>query len=559
MIRYRYRRITLFFGRILLGFIVWDLIFPKIGFRRWARRTRPRRLKQSAAAFRNLAVEMGGVLIKVGQFLSSRVDILPKEFTDELAGLQDEVPPEDYAKIRLVAEAEFGKPLPEKYFRFEDIPLAAASLGQVHRAQIMVRNRVSGELEPVNVVVKVQRPDIEKIIDTDMAALRTVGEWLRRYRPLNRRVDIRVLLEEFNRILYEEIDYLAEGRNAETFAANFKGDLGVRVPYVVWTHTTKRVLTLENVWAIKITDYEALENAGIDRAEVASKLLDVYLKQIFVDRFFHADPHPGNLFILPLGQSFMGGSRRPWKLTFVDFGMVGRVPEDTRDGLRELLIAVGTKDTARMVKAYQMLGVLLPNANLELIAKAEERAFEQYWGMSMSELRNISTEEMRSFASEFRELIYTMPFQVPQDFIFLGRTVGILGGMCTGLDPDFNLWEHIAPYAERIIAQEATAGAEIWIEEAKTLFGAMLSLPLKMESALSKIERGEVAIKAPDIEQQVAGLNNAIRQVVMGIIFAALLLGGIQLRIAEDDLLGNVLLVAAGLSLGWLFIQGMRR
>jgi predicted unusual protein kinase regulating ubiquinone biosynthesis (AarF/ABC1/UbiB family) len=239
--------------------------------------------------------------------------------------------------------------------------------------------------------------------------------------------------------------------------------------------------------------------------------------------------------------------------------MVGRVPEDTRDGLRELLIAVGTKDTARMVKAYQMLGVLLPNANLELIAKAEERAFEQYWGMSMSELRNISTEEMRSFASEFRELIYTMPFQVPQDFIFLGRTVGILGGMCTGLDPDFNLWEHIAPYAERIIAQEATAGAEIWIEEAKTLFGAMLSLPLKMESALSKIERGEVAIKAPDIEQQVAGLNNAIRQVVMGIVFAALLLGGIQLRIAEDDLLGNVLLVAAGLSLGWLFIQGMRR
>jgi predicted unusual protein kinase regulating ubiquinone biosynthesis (AarF/ABC1/UbiB family) len=335
--------------------------------------------------------------------------------------------------------------------------------------------------------------------------------------------------------------------------------MGVRVPYVVWTHTTKRVLTLENVWAIKITDYEALENAGIDRAEVASKLLDVYLKQIFVDRFFHADPHPGNLFILPLGQSFMGGSRRPWKLTFVDFGMVGRVPEDTRDGLRELLIAVGTKDTARMVKAYQMFGVLLPNANLELIAKAEERAFEQYWGMSMSELRNISTEEMRSFASEFRELIYTMPFQVPQDFIFLGRTVGILGGMCTGLDPDFNLWEHIAPYAERIIAQEATAGAEIWIEEAKTLFGAMLSLPLKMESALSKIERGEVAIKAPDIEQQVAGLNNAIRQVVMGIVFAALLLGGIQLRIAEDDLLGNVLLVAAGLSLGWLFIQGMRR
>ncbi|MGD9092808.1 MAG: AarF/UbiB family protein, partial [Anaerolineales bacterium] len=458
-----------------MGFVVWDLIFPKIGLRKWARRTRPDRLKRSAIAFRNLAVEMGGVLIKVGQFLSSRVDILPQEFTDELAGLQDEVPPEDYAKIRSVAEAEFGKPLREKYFRFEDKPLAAASLGQVHRAQIKVRSNVTGELETVNVVVKVQRPDIEKIINTDMAALRTVGDWLRRYRPINRRVDVRVLLGEFDRILHEEIDYLAEGRNAETFSTNFSGDASVRVPYVVWTHTTKRVLTLENVWAIKITDYESLEKAGIDRAEVASKLFDVYLKQIFDDRFFHADPHPGNLFILPLGKTVVDGRRRNWKLTFVDFGMVGRIPEDTRDGLRELVIAVGTKDTARMVKAYQMLGVLLPDANLELIAKAEERAFERFWGKSMRELRDISTEEMREFTSEFRELIYTMPFQIPQDFIFLGRAVGILGGMCTGLDPEFNVWQHISPYAEKVIAEEATAGAEIWIEEAKTFLGALLS------------------------------------------------------------------------------------
>jgi predicted unusual protein kinase regulating ubiquinone biosynthesis (AarF/ABC1/UbiB family) len=559
MIRHRYRRITLFFGRILLGFVVWDLIFPKIGLRKWARRTRPDRLKRSAIAFRNLAVEMGGVLIKVGQFLSSRVDILPQEFTDELAGLQDEVPPEDYAKIRSVAEAEFGKPLREKYFRFEDKPLAAASLGQVHRAQIKVRSNVTGELETVNVVVKVQRPDIEKIINTDMAALRTVGDWLRRYRPINRRVDVRVLLGEFDRILHEEIDYLAEGRNAETFSTNFSGDASVRVPYVVWTHTTKRVLTLENVWAIKITDYESLEKAGIDRAEVASKLFDVYLKQIFDDRFFHADPHPGNLFILPLGKTVVDGRRRNWKLTFVDFGMVGRIPEDTRDGLRELVIAVGTKDTARMVKAYQMLGVLLPDANLELIAKAEERAFERFWGKSMRELRDISTEEMREFTSEFRELIYTMPFQIPQDFIFLGRAVGILGGMCTGLDPEFNVWQHISPYAEKVIAEEATAGAEIWIEEAKTFLGALLSLPLKMESTLNKIDRGEIAIKAPEIEQQVSGINRAIRQVVVGIVFAALLLGGIQLRIATDALLGDILLVGAGLSLVWLVIQGTKK
>lgn len=558
MIRRRYRRITLFFGRILLGFVIWDLIFPKIGLRSWARRTRPDRLKRSAAAFRNLAVEMGGVLIKVGQFLSSRVDILPKEFTDELAGLQDEVPPENFTKIRAVAEAEFGKPLWDKYFRFEEKPLAAASLGQVHRAQIKARNKLSGELENVEVVVKIQRPEIEKIIDTDMAALRTVGEWLRKYRPINRRVDVRLLMNEFDRILHEEIDYLAEGRNAVTFSENFKGDGRVRVPFVVWTHTTMRVLTLENVWAIKITDYKALEEEGISRKEVASRLFDVYLKQIFDDRFFHADPHPGNLFILPLGENNHDGKRRPWRLTFVDFGMVGRVPEQTRDGLRELLIAVGTKDTARMVKAYQMLGILLPHANLELIARAEEKAFDQFWGKSMSELGQISTQEIREFTSEFRELIYTMPFQIPQDFIFLGRAVGILSGMCTGLDPEFNVWDHISPYAERIIAQEASVGAEIWLEEAKNLLGAILSLPGKMELTLSRVNRGEIAIKAPEIEQHVSGINRSIRQVLFGIIFAALLLGGIQLRNADDAVLGNALLIGAALILGWLVVQNIR-
>lgn len=558
MIRRRYRRITLFFGRILLGFVIWDLIFPKIGLRSWARRTRPDRLKRSAAAFRNLAVEMGGVLIKVGQFLSSRVDILPKEFTDELAGLQDEVPPENFTKIRAVAEAEFGKPLRDKYFRFEEKPLAAASLGQVHRAQIKARNKLSGELENVEVVVKIQRPEIEKIIDTDMAALRTVGEWLRKYRPINRRVDVRLLMNEFDRILHEEIDYLAEGRNAVTFSENFKGDGRVRVPFVVWTHTTMRVLTLENVWAIKITDYKALEEEGISRKEVASRLFDVYLKQIFDDRFFHADPHPGNLFILPLGENNHDGKRRPWRLTFVDFGMVGRVPEQTRDGLRELLIAVGTKDTARMVKAYQMLGILLPHANLELIARAEEKAFDQFWGKSMSELGQISTQEIREFTSEFRELIYTMPFQIPQDFIFLGRAVGILSGMCTGLDPEFNVWDHISPYAERIIAQEASVGAEIWLEEAKNLLGAILSLPGKMELTLSRVNRGEIAIKAPEIEQHVSGINRSIRQVLFGIIFAALLLGGIQLRNADDAVLGNALLIGAALILGWLVVQNIR-
>ena len=301
MIRHRYRRIIFFSARTLIGFIYWDLFLPWMGLRGWSRRTRVVRIRRSAVAFRKLAVQMGGVLIKVGQFLSTRVDVLPKEFTDELKGLQDEVPAERFADIRKIAELEYGCRLEEKFEYFNPQPLAAASLGQVHQARIRqdgAQNTVAQNgCNVTDVVVKIQRPNIQQIIDTDLAALRTVGEWLRRYPPIRRRADVPALIAEFAGILAEEVDYLAEGRNAELFAENFRGNPGIRVPCVIWSHTTKRALTLENVLAIKITDYEAISNSGISRAKVASRLLDTYMKQIFEDGFFHADPHPGNLFV----------------------------------------------------------------------------------------------------------------------------------------------------------------------------------------------------------------------------------------------------------------------
>ena len=175
-------------------------------------------------------------------------------------------------------------------------------------------------------MVKVQRPNIENIIATDLAALRTVGRWLNYYPPIRKRANVPALLEEFTRTLYEEIDYLAEGRNAETFAANFKDHPGVLVPKVIWTHTAQRVLSLEDVQGIKITDYEAISAAGISRTEVASRLLDTYLQQIFQDGFFHADPHPGNLFVRVNPADGTRLEKKPeWRLTFVDFGMVGRI------------------------------------------------------------------------------------------------------------------------------------------------------------------------------------------------------------------------------------------
>lgn len=558
MIRNRYRRIVLFFARLLLGFAFWDLLLPRLWLANWARRTRPQRLRRAAVAYRALAVQMGGVLIKVGQFLSARVDVLPREVTDELAGLQDEVPAEDFKDIRRAAEAEYGLPLEQKFAFFDEIPLAAASLGQVHRARLPGAP-TSPQDSSLEVVVKIQRPNIEQLIATDLAALDTVGGWLQRYRPISRRANVPALLEEFSRILFEEIDYLAEGHNAETFAENFSANPTVRVPAVVWSHTTRRALTLQNVLGIKITEYETISQAGIDRREVASRLLDTYLKQIFEDGFFHADPHPGNLFVQPLPPGGGEAAPLPWRLTFVDFGMVGHVPKNTRDGLREMLIGVGTQDAARVVRSYEMLGVLLPGADLTLLEKAEARLFERFWGKNMTELTHVDPQEVRQFMSEFRDLLFDLPFQVPQDFIFLARAVGILSGMCTGLDPQFNVWEHLEPYARRLIAEEAQAGREVWFEELKTLARALLAGPVKLEAALRRLERGEVSVRTPDITRQSARLELALRQVAAGVVFTGLLLAGTQLYLAGQAVPAWVLLGAAGLSLLWLLLAGRRR
>lgn len=562
MFRLRYLRIVTFFGRVILSIIYWDLILPRIGLRSWAERTRKERLRRSAVSFRLLAIRLGGVMIKVGQFLSSRVDVLPEVITAELAGLQDEVPPEDFADIRRVAETEFSARLEDKFLEFEREPLAAASLGQVHRARLRQgyipeyrspNNPTTSLTKPiVDVVVKVQRPDTEKIIKTDLAALHTVGQWLKRYRPIRRRADVPALLNEFTRILYEEIDYLSEGRNADAFRENFQDYPGVCVPHVIWTHTTRRALTLENVLAIKISDYTAIKAAGVFRSEVAARLLDTYLKQIFEDGFFHADPHPGNLFVYPLEKDNRLAAQPAWVLVFVDFGMVGRVPESLRLGLRELLVAVGTRDATRTIKAYQSMGILLPEADLERLEQASALMFERFWGKDMSELTSVPYEEMRQFADEFRDLLYEMPFQVPQNMIFLARCVGILSGMCTGLDPQFNVWEHLAPYARKLIAEEVRGGREFWLKEIESYARLLLAFPRRLDALIEKVERGEIALKNAEGLGQTRMLERSLRLVAGGLTFAALLLGGIQLYLSKYDTAGVILISAAGINLLWL-------
>ncbi len=559
MHRKRYRRILIFFARVILSLIFWELLIPLFGFRSLTSRTRPNRLKIIAIRFRTLATEMGGVMIKVGQFLSSRVDVLPEEITVELANLQDEVEPEVFQDIRRIAEAEFGGPLHTFFLEFKEQPMAAASLGQVHQATLHETDKGIDQ-----VVVKVQRPNIENIIATDLAALNTVGSWIKRYRPISRRADVRALLKEFAKTTYEEIDYLAEGKNAETFAGYFRNRPGVRVPQVVWTHTTRRVLTLENVQAIKITDYQAISAAGINRAEVAQRLFETYLQQIFEDGFFHADPHPGNLFVAPCSpfplelEESQGRVTQTWTLNFVDFGMVGRVPPNVRAGLREMAIGVGTQDPARLVKSYQMLGVLLPGADLERIREMESLVFQRFWGKSMAELQQISWDEMHDFAKEFREIIYEMPFQFPENLIFLGRCVAILAGMCTGLNPDFNVWEGLAPFARKIIQEETLQGWEFWRAEIGDWGKLLYNLPRRLDAALQKIEHGKMAVDTPSLNQQAARLERTGRRLINSVVFAVLFFSGVQLYLADEVVFGVVLLACSTLPLWRTIYPGKR-
>jgi predicted unusual protein kinase regulating ubiquinone biosynthesis (AarF/ABC1/UbiB family) len=545
-LRGRYIRILTFFAGVIARFILWEIIIRHLGLRGWVRRTRGERFRREAVRFRALAIRMGGVMIKVGQFLSSRLDVLPQEVTDELANLQDEVPAEGFEGIRALAEAELGAPLTETFASFELEPLAAASLGQVHRARL--KSQQVSEFQ--DVVVKIQRPNIASIVDVDLSALRRVGSWLMRYRPIREHADVPALLKEFSTTLYEEIDYEQEADNAETFYENFADDPDVHVPRIVRALSTRRVLTLEDVYAIKITDYEAITAAGIDRGEVAERLLDTYLQQIFEDGFVHADPHPGNLFVTPLpGEE---GEPIKWQLTFVDFGMVARVPDSIKTSLRELLIAVGTRDASRVVKAYQMLDMLLPGADTKLIEQAESQVFDRFWGKSMKELRSIDPNEVRQFAHQYRDLMLSMPFQVPQNLIYLARTVAILSGMCTGLNPDFNLWEQLAPFARKLVEEEASSGLDYWLDELGEMLQALLALPGQASRVFAQVEGGGLLVQSPQVSRELRSLTYSVDRLSGSIIFSALLIGGIMLLNSGNITYGGGLLGASGLALLWI-------
>ena len=531
MIRARYRRILAFFARAIAGVLYWDFFLSSIGMKASARRTRAQRMKSLAIEFRELAIEMGGVMIKVGQFLSSRVDVLPREVTAVLADLQDEVSPETFDDIRRVLETSLGAPLESKFDWFEEQPMASASIGQAHRARLTLPDE-NGNPQSHAVVVKVQRPNIREIVATDLAALARVSGWLHRFRTIRKHANVPALMGELSRAVELEMDYLHEGRNAEQFAENFKDDPGVLVPQVFWEVTTREVITLADVQAIKITDYQSIEAAGISRSEVADRLFNVYLKQILEDRFFHADPHPGNLFVEPVGEK--EDSPRKWRLVFVDFGMAGEISPRVMEGLREAVIALGTTDAARMVQAEQKLNFLLPSADLALLERAYQRLFERFSGKSTRDMMKMHGEETAAFFEEFSQLIYELPYQLPENMILLGRCFSILSGICTGLDPAFNLWTSVGPYTTRLMDMQGERGLEYWLKELLDTLLVTVSLPRKMEGLIRHIESGKLEVSFTSLEQKITQLERSQWRFAEAILFSVFFFAAVQLFLADQ-------------------------
>jgi predicted unusual protein kinase regulating ubiquinone biosynthesis (AarF/ABC1/UbiB family) len=296
---------------------------------------------------------------------------------------------------------------------------------------------------------------------------------------------------------------------------------------------------------------EAITAAGIDRGQVAHKLVELYLQQIFTDGVFHADPHPGNLFVRPTGEP------GEFELTFIDFGMVGRIADNLRDGLREALIAIAVQDAARLVGAFVELDVLLPDADVKLLELAAAQVFDRFGGMTMGDLRDVSHEEIMSFGLQFRDLMVNMPFQLPENLLLLGRTIAMLSGMCTGLDEKFNVWSALAPYTSTLVSGEGGLNWDTITSEGGKVVQSLIALPKRVDRVLTTVERGELSVRTPLMELRMGRLERAANRAVFAMVFAALLVAGAMLWTVEP-VLAKVLMGAAVLPLLAVLFGGRR-
>jgi len=438
------------------------------------------RRKKQAVWIRETLLDLGPTFIKVGQLFSTRADLFPAEYVDELSKLQDRVPAFSYELVEHIIEQDFGRTIPALFSSFDPIPLAAASLGQVHRAQLQ-----SGE----EVVVKIQRPGLKQLFDIDLRILKGIAHYFQNHPKWGPGRDWIGIYEECCKILYEEIDYLNEGRNADQFRRNFRDQEWVYVPRVFWRYATPRVLTLEYVPGIKISNYDAIDAAGIERKRIAQLSAKAYLYQLLTDGFFHADPHPGNLAVSSDGQ-----------LIFYDFGMMGRIAPVTREKLLTTFFGFAQKDANKVIASLIELGALLPVEDMGPIRRSIQYMLDNFMGQPFD------TQSVAQIGDDLFEIAYDQPFRFPATFTFVMRAFSTIEGVGRGLDPTFNFMEVAEPFAAEIMTnggfsndQRGDLFGELGRQAAQvgnTAFG----LPRRMEDTLDKLEQGDLRMRVRSAE-----------------------------------------------------------
>ncbi|MGQ9497838.1 MAG: ABC1 kinase family protein [Desulfotomaculales bacterium] len=506
-------------------------------------RKRPRPPRHSAPErLRMVLQELGPTFIKLGQLLSTRADLLPEDYVSELEKLQDAVPPFPFEEVRRQVERELGRPLEAVFADFDRTCLAAASVAQVHRARL-----AGGE----EVVVKVQRPGVEDVIAVDLDILYDVARLLERRTHWGRVYSFTDTAEEFRRTMHEETDFRAEGRNTETLRRHALDDPHVYIPRVHWDLTSRRVLTLEYVQAVKLTDVAALEAMGIDRTAVARRLARNIVKQMLVDGVFHADPHPGNLAVLPDG-----------RITFFDFGITGRLPADLREQLGLMVLGLVRKDTGRVMRALYRMGVVPPEVDAAALRRDIERLRQKYYEVPLAEV---------DVAESFRDLLrvaYKHRVRLPSELTLLIKALVTADGVIEQLDREVSIAVIARPLVKKLAAGHFSPERfRRYLEEALPEYAHLLArLPALAGDILEQAARGKLRIReenpalgelVPRIEAIVARLSAGL--VAAALFVAAALLGRHPVKLFGFLPLAETSFVAACVLAAWLALALLRR
>ena len=387
--------------------------------------SKERNQERQAVWLKEKLIKLGPTFIKMGQSMGTRADLLPLPFVTELGTLVDQVPPFPNDIAFATIERELGRKINEVYSEFDVEPVASASLGQVYRARLH-----TGE----EVAVKVQRPNLEATIRGDIVILKRVAAFVERFPQLNENADWAGMLREFDVTIHEEMDYSAEGHNAERFRDNFKNWTNIHVPTIYWNATSSKVLTMEFIHGTKVIDLEEQRRLNISPAKVNRLLIKTYLKQLLEDGFFHADPHPGNLLVMPDG-----------RLAFFDFGMVGRISPQLQSKMIDAFFHVVGKDPAGIAQDLIELDFLKPGTNPKTIRPVVERMFQFHFDLK---LKDVNFKEL---TYDLAGVIYDYPFRLPSNFTYIMRALMTLEGIGIITDPEFNFFETAKPYAKEFM------------------------------------------------------------------------------------------------------------